>query len=217
MKEWFSQVFENLLEFNPITISVVGCLILGGILLLVLTKSKWTPRMLAMGGISVGLSFVLSFIVLFRMPQGGSVSLASGVPIMMFAWVFGPIAGITAGAVSGLLQLMQGAYIIHPAQFLLDYVFPFAILGIAGFFTKTKVNFIFGVVIANIGRFVMHFLSGVIFWGAYAGEGQSVIEYSLIYNGSYMIPEMLIAVVVMSLLLNTRVSKSMELMKKKNI
>ena len=127
--------------------------------------------MLAMGALAVALSFVLSFMVILKMPQGGSVTLAAGLPIMLYAYMFGPIAGISAGVVHGLLQLVQGAYIIHPAQFFLDYIFAFAILGSAGFFVK---RFTIGTIVATFGRFVMHFLSGAIFFGIYAGEGQSV-------------------------------------------
>ena len=46
-----------------------------------------------------------------------------------------------------------------------------------------------------LGRYICHILSGVMIWGVYAGEGQSVLAYSLIYNGSYMIPEIIITTV----------------------
>ena len=194
MKEYFSTLIEGF-KTQPISAwaAVAGLIVLGTILLFV-RGQKFTPRMLAVGAISISIAFVLSFIKLYSTPYGGSVTLASMLPIVAFAWAFGAPAGIVAGIAYGLLQIIQGAYIIHPVQFLFDYILPFAFLGFAGFF-KNK-NLVAAIIVACFLRFLSHFLSGIIFWGDYAAEGQPVWLYSLIYNGSYMLPETIICIVI---------------------
>jgi thiamine transporter len=117
-------------------------------------------------------------------------------PIMGYGWVFGPGPGIAAGLVYGVLQFIQEPYILNPAQFMMDFVFPFAALGLTGFFRR---NLWAGAAVAGATRFCFHFLSGIIFWSSYAPEGQPAALYSLIYNGSYMLPEILICLVVASI------------------
>ena len=129
------------------------------------------------------------------MPQGGGINPAAMLPVMFFAWTYGVIPGITAGIVHGLLGMIAGAYVIHPLQFLLDYIFPFAMLGLAGVFKGQK-SFVWGMILACFMRFVMHFLSGYVYFGSYAPEGQSAFAYSVIYNGSYMLPNTLICIAV---------------------
>ncbi len=109
---------------------------------------------------------------------------------------YGPTAGVAAGTIYGVLQLVQGAYVVHPIQLLLDYVLPFAVLGIAGFFKKEKLMPL-GAALAGLCRFLVHFISGFVFFYMYAPEGQSVFMYNLIYNGSYMLPETVICVVLL--------------------
>jgi len=86
--------------------------------------------------------------------------------------------------------------VVHPIQLLLDYVLPFAVLGVAGFFKKEKLMPL-GAAVAGFGRFVVHFISGFVFFYMYAPEGQSVFMYNLIYNGSYMLPDTIICVVLL--------------------
>ena len=164
-------------------------------LLLLLRKQVWTVRMLSTGALCTALSFVLSCITLWRMQNGGSITPASMLPILVFAWIYGPIPGTAAGTLYGLIQLVQGAYVVHPMQFLLDYIFPFAVLGICGLFKRDK-QLPYGIVTACACRYLVHFLSGVIFFGMYAPEGQSAFVYSLLYNASYMVPETILCLVI---------------------
>ena len=181
--------------YSPTFWTVVLCLVGLVVLALLLRKTQWTVKMLAAAALCIALSFILDCITLFRMPQGGGVNPAAMLPIMFFAWTFGTVPGITAGVVHGLLGMIAGAYVIHPLQFLLDYIFPFAMLGLAGLFKGQK-GFIWGMLLACFMRFVMHFLSGYVYFGSYAPEGQSPFMYSLIYNGSYMLPNTIICIVV---------------------
>ena len=99
--------------------------------------NKITTRMLVQGALCIALAFVLSYIKLFSMPMGGSITLFSMLPIFVFAWMYGPAAGLLAGFAYSLLQVVQGAYVVHPVQFVLDYFLSFTVLGLAGFFPKS--------------------------------------------------------------------------------
>jgi len=87
---------------------------------------------------------------------------------------------------------------VHPVQFLLDYPVAFGALGLAGLFRGTPW---LGVVVGGAGRFVAHFLSGVVFFAQYAPRGTSPWTYSAAYNGSYMLPEVVVSVVLTLLVL----------------
>ena len=153
-------------------------------------------RILAEIAISIALSCVFHFIRIWEMPQGGSVSLAM-IPILFIAFRRGAKAGITAGAIYGLLSIIFDGTIYHPLSIFLDYLFAFGVLGIAGFFPVTVNGVITGSVVAVLGRFFFSLMSGVFLFASYAPEGQSPWIYSLIYNGSYMLPELLIAMAVL--------------------
>ncbi|MBO8125825.1 MAG: energy-coupled thiamine transporter ThiT [Firmicutes bacterium] len=139
-------------------------------------------------GVGVGLALVLQFVRVFRMPQGGSVSLET-LPIVILAFAFGPRIGMLSGLLFGILQLMLDAYIVHPVQLLLDYPLPFAAIGLAGLWKERKA---LSLALAYFLRFLFHFISGVVFFGEYAPEGSNVLVYSAVYNGSYLIPEAII-------------------------
>lgn len=112
--------------------------------------------------------------------RGGSITPASMLPLILYAVMFGPLPGIIAGFAFGMIKLMQDPYIIHWAQFLLDYPLAYGTVGLAGFYRK---NLPIACLTAGFGRFVMSFLSGILFFGIYAPEGMSPWLYSLIANG----------------------------------
>ena len=145
----------------------------------------------------VALATILSNIKIFEMPQGGSVTLGSMVPILWLALRRGPAVGIFAATVYGVVQFALGPYIVHPAQVILDYPLAFGLLGIAGFFQKRP---FVGVTLASLGRFGAHFVSGILFWSIYAPPGMSPVVYSAVYNGGYMLVEFVISVYVIYLL-----------------
>lgn len=155
-------------------------------------------------GMAVALSVILNFIPLWRMPQGGSISLEM-LPILIIALRWGASSGMMAGAVYGLVQLAFGPFIIHPAQLVLDYPLPYMLVGLAGIFSskidlKAKGStygwLLLAVFTGGLGRFVSHFFSGVIFFAQYAPEGQSPWVYSAIYNVSYLLPALLLSYVI---------------------
>ncbi len=167
-----------------VVLSVVSAFLLGK------GKGGFDTKTIAFAGICVALSFVLSYIKLWEMPQGGSVTLVSMLPIMIFAYVHGTKKGVFVGMVYGLLQAIQDPWLIHPAQFLLDYPIAFSMVGFCGILGNTKwlenlpqIKFTIGAVITGVLRFACHVLSGVFAFGAYAvDEGQGLWAYSLAYN-----------------------------------
>ena len=142
-------------------------------------------RILVEGALSIALAVVLSYFKLFSMPQGGSVSLTL-LPLLIFAFRNGWRYGIFVGAVTGLLRLMLGGYVVHPLQALLDYPVASGLIGIAGFFQREKW---LGVVSACFANFAAAVLSGVVFFASYAPEGTNIWLYSILYNGSSALPE----------------------------
>ena len=165
-------------------------------------------RLIAEIGVAVAISTVLNFLPLFKMPQAGSVSLEM-LPVLLIALRWGGKPGLMAGAVYGFIQLVVNPYVIHPVQMLMDYPLPYMMLGIAGFFSIRKkdgneINYtkvFFALLTAGFARFIIHVLSGVIFFGSYAPEGQNVWAYSIIYNGSFMLPSLILCYIILVVLL----------------
>jgi thiamine transporter len=154
------------------------------------TDTLFSTRIIAEVSIFVAMATILSFIKIYTFPQGGSVTAGSMIPILWLALRRGPKIGLFSGTVYGIVQLVVLPFVFHPIQVLLDYPLAFGILGIIGFFRERP---LIGVIVSIAGRFLMHFVSGVVFFGIFAPEGMSPIIYSAIYNGSYLIPEMVIS------------------------
>ncbi|MCL1970509.1 MAG: energy-coupled thiamine transporter ThiT [Candidatus Bathyarchaeota archaeon] len=162
------------------------------------SKSSYKdPRILAEVAIFTALSTALSIIVIWHMPQGGSVTLASMVPLIWLALRRGPKVGIFAGVIYGFVQLAILPEVYYPTQLLLDYPLAFGCIGLAGFF---KTHSILGTTIAVAGRWVMHVISGAIFFAEYAPEGMNPWLYSSIYNGSYLFVELVISCILVYIL-----------------
>ena len=131
---WTDTVFKKLLNADGILWVMLGALVALGVILLLIAKTqkKWNAKMIAYASLSIALSFVLSYIRLFRMPQGGSITPGSMLPIMLFSAAYGVGPGLLTGLVYGLLQYLQGGDFLNVWQFLFDYLIAFAALGLAG-------------------------------------------------------------------------------------
>jgi thiamine transporter len=175
--------------------SLVAVVLLVVILFVISRKTKFNTKMLAYGALAIAISFVLSYIRIVRFPNGGSITVASMLPIFVFAYIAGPRAGITAGLCYGMLQFIQDASFVHWAQFLLDYPIAFALLGLSGLF---KERLYLGAIVGSLGRFLAHFISGIVFFATYAGD-QNVFLYSFLYNISYILPDTLICLGILTL------------------
>ncbi len=170
-------------------------------------KKKNKTLMLAEGGMMIALAALLSYVKIYQAPNGGSVTAGSMIPILLFAIRWGILPGLAVGASYGLLDFVLKPYFVHPIQFLLDYPLAYGALGLAGLVyvfshNKTQNQYPvigFGVFIAIIGRMAAHVISGVVYFSEYAGD-QNPWIYSIGYNASYLIPELVISAVVLILI-----------------
>ena len=140
-------------------------------------------RTLVVIALFAAIAFVLNTIKLFTMPYGGSVSCCSMMPILLLAILLGNRAGLFGGLVLGCLSIVNGAYIIHPIQFLLDYILPYTALGLAGFWGYGNKKMVFlGAWIAVMLSVSCNIVSGAVYFGSYAPEGMNPWVYSIGYN-----------------------------------
>lgn len=164
-------------------------------------RKKFDSRTISYAAVCIAMSFALSYIQLFKMPQGGSVTLASLLPLMIYSYMFGVKKGVFAGFIYGLLQALQDPWLIHPAQFFLDYPVAFATIGLSGMFrgvkafeNKPQVAVALGGIVASVLRYLSHLFSGVFAFSEYAG-GQNPWIYSLGYN-SFVFIDIAIVIVL---------------------
>lgn len=191
------------------------------------TKKK-RLLMISESAIMLALATVLSMIPFLQLPMGGSITIFSMLPVLIIAYRYGMKWGFLVGITYGLIQMVLGlnnlTYATSPwaviCIILFDYLVAFGVLGFGGLFRKLKiqsVGFALGTAVACTLRFLCHFITGVTVWDMYA-EDMPVALYSLIYNGSYMLPETAITIVIgviLMLFLNFRSEKLSPLRKSK--
>lgn len=169
-------------------------------------------RVLAEAGIMVALAFVLSMVIIYKLPWGGSVTLLSMLPIIVFSIRNGAVNGLGCAFVYSLTQLMQGivsdgllGWGLTPgylaACIFLDYIGAFTVLGLAGVFRKFGVKgWIGGSVIAIMYRYIFHVISGAAVFHS-TGKLWEGLEfnnpwlYSLSYNAVFMLPEVILTTI----------------------
>lgn len=166
-------------------------------------------KRLALCAIMIALATVLSIFPTIKAPLGGSITIASMVPIMLVSFVYGPKWGVPVAVGYSVVQLLLdvaavASWGLTPAVFvgclLIDYIIAFSVLCVCGFFTLKKttlVRVILGTLTAGMLRYFAHFVSGYLFFGAWAEEGFSPFTWAIVYNGAYMIPDIAICIVVM--------------------
>lgn len=195
------------MSFDFADVSLTGWVLAGalaalGVVLLVIARGhiRWTARMLANAALCLALAFVLSYIKLFDLPQGGAVTAASLLPIVAFAYSYGFAPGLVVGVAYGLLQMIQDPWIVTPVQAILDYPLAFACIALAAVARKLPDSWgwLAGMALAAVGRFVCHTFTGVVFFAEYSeGTGMSPFVYSMSYN-SFVFVDMAICAVVMA-------------------
>ena len=177
-----------------------------GLITISRSRQKWTPQMMANAAICMALSFVLSYIRLFKMPQGGSITPASLLPILAFAYYHGSVPGMVAGVAYGFLQMIQDPWIVGAVQAVLDYPLAFGCIVCAGLIGQMQrkhgwnelVCWLMAVLTTGTGRFICHVMSGVVFFAEYAeGSGMSPMVYSLSYN-SFVFVDLAICLLVVA-------------------
>ena len=149
-------------------------------------------RALTEGAIMIAMAQALSYLKLFELPNGGSISIGM-LPIFVYCARWGWKSGFIASFAYGILQLVfDGAYAWGPWSMLLDYILAFGALGVAGFFSKAKGNVFIGTVVGSLARFVFSFISGVTIYRIYEPTevlGMTFLNpylYSFVYNFSYI-------------------------------
>ncbi len=177
-------------------------------------KKGFDSKSISYASICIAMSFALSYLKIFTLPQSGSVTIASLLPLMIYSYMFGVRKGVFAGMIYGILQAVQEPWIIHPAQFLLDYPIAFAAIGLTGIFARVKkldkapqAQFALGAIVASIVRFLSHILSGVFAFSEYAytpeGLPMNPWIYSMTYN-SFVFADIAIVIAVGVLVFSSR-------------
>lgn len=165
--------------------------------------------------IMLALATALSFVTLWQMPMGGSITLCSMLPIFLVGIKHGPKWGLSTAFCYALIQLLQS--IIKGSTFpyietfgvmvlcaFLDYLLPYTILGITGFFGKKQPLIYTGLGVAIVLRYLCHFFSGVIIWGQFV---KADVLYSFSYNAYLFIDFAICLAVAIPLLVVPRVRK----------
>jgi thiamine transporter len=217
--EWNGVSFNDV---NQLGLYLSAVIMVAGILVLAFftdkNKEPFNARSLALAGICVALAFALSYVRIFKMPMGGSITLASTLPIMLYSYIYGSKKGLLIGLIYGILQAVQDPWIIHPAQFVLDYGVAFAAIGTTGFVKdlglfkgKVRLQFALGAVAAGLMRLLAHFFSGAFAFGSFGAWYTDYSEafnnpyvYSLVYNLLYVVPDLLISLAAGLILLSSK-------------
>jgi len=184
-------------------------------------------RRLTVIAVSVALAVLTGLIRLYRLPWGGSLSLKI-LPLIYLAQTFGPRAGMVGGLATGIITMILDPVLFHPIQVALDYLIPYALLGVIGFFPRFPR---IGILIACLVRLVSHVVSGAVYFAAfappelnhqvyewfrdYAGVSVPVMLqewtapwiYSILYNASVILPETIIMLLIAPPLVN-RINRS---------
>lgn len=190
---WAQELVEKFSEISGATFVILGALVALAVVLLLAcrTSKRWNAKAVAFAALSIALSYVLSCFRLYRMPQGGSVTPGSMLPIMLFSAAYGVGPGVVVGVVYGALQYLQGGWFLNVWQFLLDYLLAYGALGLAGLARKLpkRWGLYAAIVIAAVVRALSATLAGYMFW-------DTAFWASLVYNGTYLIPDTLICIVL---------------------
>lgn len=173
-------------------------------------------KRLTTAAIFLALHIILSFIVIIKLPNAGSITFISMVPLVFISLKFGSQYGIFTAFIASLFQMLFG-FMAPPVNnllnlslvVLLDYIIAFTILGSANFFNKLFKNVTISIFIVCFIRFLCHFTSGIIIWNSFVPNSVAPWIYSLTYNASYMIPEAIFTIICSLILL--RIFKSIKI------
>lgn len=178
-------------------------------------------KKLTLSAVMIALSAVLSMVKVYQLPLGGSITLLSMLPIAAVAICYGTKTGLLASLLYACVQIALdlGAlmgYGMTPLTWvgclLFDYIIAFGAIGLAGIWRKKgTVGMCAGVALACVIRFISHFISGSIVFAIWCPEGWNVYWYSIVYNGSYMLPELILTTVGSALLFKVPAVKKLML------
>lgn len=173
-------------------------------------SSDFDTKALTYGAVCVATSYALSYVKFFSLPQGGSVTFASLLPLCLYSYMFGTRRGTIAAVVYGLLQFIQSPQFYQPMQVMLDYPIAFGAIGLAGIarnfkFLKGNVfaEFAVGATIAIVMRYLSHVVSGYFVFSSWAMEGYTAVSWAFVYN-LYTIADLAVVLAAGLLALSSR-------------
>ena len=193
LSSYFGEMWDKLSELDPILTSatVLIALIVVAIFAIANKKRvsfKWDTRLITYGAVCIALSFVLSYIRIWRNPNGGSITAASMLPMLAYGYMAGPVWGLIAGIAYSILQFIQESYFLSVPQFFFDYILPFVALStLSGVFRTGKKNLdiYLGFILAIGVRYFSHVFAGIVFWADSAPYNP--VLYSFVYNSFVLI------------------------------
>lgn len=211
--KWFDFKFKipkvskalNTVFSNPVIYLTLIAIVALIIVFAYINKVKLTTKIMLHVSIAVALAIILKMFRILKMPMGGSVTLGAMVPIIFIAYIYGTRVGCLTGVIFGIIDLILGPEVVHPVQLIIDYILAFGVLGVAGYF---KNNISLGATFAIGLRFICHVISGVVFFSSYAGD-KNVLVYSILYNSTYLLPEAIIAVIILGIIPVKRIKNEM--------
>lgn len=165
-------------------------------------KKKMTSKQLVFSAMAMALAFITSYLKIFELPWGGSVTLCSMLFIVLVGNWYGPKTGMLVGLAYGMLQFLQEPYVLSLFQVCCDYVLAFAALGVSGFFAKSKNGLLKGYIAAVIARGAFHALGGYLYWMDYMPDNfpQALKSlYPILYNYSYLLAEAVITIIIIAI------------------
>ena len=168
-------------------------------------KNKFSAKVIAFSALAIALATVIATFVKFKGPfwfNGGSITLFSMLMICMIGYWYGPVIGLISAFAYSILQFITGPYVLHPVQVILDYPLAFTALGLSGFFYKKKNGLLIGFIVGASVRLLFHCISGAIFYTEYLGSAMdklSALLTGVVYNMSYIVPEMILTIILISL------------------
>ena len=193
--EWGTTYQLTTAGYTALVVLMLALLLLACFIGNSVKQPKFSARQLAFSAMAIAAAFVTSEIKLFHLPYGGSITLFSMLFLVLIGYWYGLRAGLMTAIAYGFLQLVSDPYIISIPQMLVDYIFAFGALGLSGLFSKSKNGLVKGYIAG-----VLAFLSGMIFFGAYAADyGMSAPVYSLVYNGIYLSVEAVLTLIILYL------------------
>ncbi|QST01315.1 energy-coupled thiamine transporter ThiT [Pontibacillus sp. ALD_SL1] len=162
---------------------------------------------------ALGAVLSLPFLTIPLWVQGGSIAF-SMVPIFFMAYRWGLKGGLMTGLLVGVFNSLINPFIVHPVQYVMDYPLAYAVVGVAGLFSKPALKavreghakaftiyIILGTLIGSGLRFMSHFVGGIVFFSSFAPKGTPAWIYSLTYNIGYMLPSFIISAVILNIIL----------------
>lgn len=150
----------------------------------------------------LAIAMVLSYVKLFSLPLGGSVTLCSMLFVVLIGYFYGKSYGVISAFIYGLLQFVTEPYFFSPLQFMIDYIFAFTSLSFGSIiFANTKIKFRLEKMYFTgvFFRFIFSSLAGIAFYSSYAPEGMNTVLYAVVYNGSYLFSEAVITIILIQI------------------